>query len=202
MNRRAQQKLQGLAKREINYDPDGPHDSLDGWRHDLYRQTLGREAPGEPVEGGLFLGAQDLLRNYKVADPDLVEAIYDTEAPLEGRNMLLKLRFHKLFGVYGGCRVGPITDEVRQEEGKEARVWGWPYMTLQGHVEQGEMNWEVWKWLESGVVEFRIHAFSRGASDGNPFVRLGFRLFGQRERERYLNHACARMVEFTRRDTA
>ncbi len=195
---RLPKRLTALAKLDINYDPDAPHDSLDGWRHDLYRQTLGREAPGQPVPDGLFHTAQQLLRDYQVADPDLVEAVYDPDSPLEGRDMLLKMRFHKLFGVYGGCRVGEITDEVRQEEGREARVWGWPYMTLEGHIEQGEMNWEVWKWIDSGVVEFRIHAFSRGASDGNPFVRLGFRLFGQRERERYLHHACERMVRFTR----
>jgi hypothetical protein len=32
---------------------------------------------------------------------------------------------------------------------------------------------------------------------GNPFTRLGVRLFGQRERRRYLTAACRRVRELT-----
>ena len=34
-------------------------------------------------------------------------------------------------------------------DGRPVRVWGWPYRTLEGHIEQGEMSWEVWKWLDT-----------------------------------------------------
>jgi uncharacterized protein (UPF0548 family) len=202
MRRRHAAKLAALARKSVNYDPDGAHDETLGWRHDDYRQRLGVEAAGEPEPGGYFEAARELLAEYKAVDPKIVHAWYDTDAPLEGRNMLLQLRFHGLFGVYAGCRVGTITDEQRVQRGRTAQVWGWPYMTLEGHFEQGEMSWEVWKWLDNGVVEFRVHAFSRGTPEGNPIVRLGFRVVGQFERRRYLRRACERMRDLTREAVA
>ena len=32
--------------------------------------------------------------------------------------------------------------------------YGWYYDTLEGHFEQGRMHYEVWKWLDTGEVEF------------------------------------------------
>ena len=69
----------------------------------------------------------------------MVRATYDHDAPLEGRDMLLELRF-LVFRTYAGCRVGEVVDEVRTVDGREVQVWGWPYRTLEGHVEQGEMS--------------------------------------------------------------
>lgn len=186
--------LRGLA---VNYDPDAPHPSEDGWRHDDFCEPLPPEPPGEPVAGGSFQIAQGLLRDYRVADPRLVRARYDVDAPLEGRDMLLELRFHGLLGIHVGCRVGRVTDERRDVDGRPVRVWGWPYMTLEGHVEEGQMDWEIWKWLDAGDVQFRIHSYSRQAKISNPLIAIGFRLFGQRERERYLTLACERMARFT-----
>ena len=74
------------------------------------------------------------------------------------------------------------------------RVWGWSYATLQGHLETGQMDYEVWKWLDSGAVEFRIHVVSRSSRIGNPIIRLGFRLFGRREQVRFAKRACERMA--------
>ena len=65
-------------------------------------------------------------------------------------------------------------------------MWGWNYRTLDGHVEMGQMDWEVWKWLETGAVEFRVHAVSRAAPIPNPIVRLGFHLLRGRERDAFL----------------
>ncbi len=127
----------------------------------------------------------------------MVRAEYDADVPLEGRNMLLELRWHGLIRIKSGVRVGAVIDEQRTEDGRPVRVWGWPYMTLTGHLEQGQMNWEVWKWLDTGQVEFRIHSFSRMAPGGNPIVKLGFRLVGQRSRRRYLTTACRRMARLT-----
>jgi uncharacterized protein (UPF0548 family) len=126
-----------------------------------------------------------------------VRAYYDQAAPLEGRDMLLELRF-LVFRTYVGCRVGEVTDEARTVAGRPARIWGWPYRTLEGHIEQGQMAWEVWKWLDTGEVEFRVHSYSRFAGARNPFTALGVRVFGQRQRRRYLTHACRRMSELTR----
>lgn len=189
-------RLAELRHRRINYDPDAPQAAAEGWRRDDYCERLPSEPPGAPVDGGPFRIAQELLREYKVADPSIVRAFYDHDAPLEGRDMLLELRFGP-FHTFAGCRVGEVTDERRTLDGRDVLVWGWPYRTLEGHPEQGQMAWEVWKWLDTGEVEFRIHSYSRMVGARNPFTTLGLRLFGQRERHRYLSHACRRMARLT-----
>ena len=35
--------------------------------------------------------------------------------------------------------------------GDAVRVWGWSYRTLQGHLEMGQMDYALWKWLDDGV---------------------------------------------------
>ena len=55
----------------------------------------------------------------------------------------------------------------------------------------------MWKWLDTGDVEFRIHSYSRMVRSGNPVTLLGFRLFGQRERRRYLTTAGRRIRQLT-----
>jgi uncharacterized protein (UPF0548 family) len=196
VKRRDAERLAGLHGMPLNYDPDAPHREEDGWRFDHYCEPLPSEQPGEPAEDGPFAIAQELLRNYRVADPRMVRATYDPDAPLEHRDMLLELRFGPIH-LHVGCRTGEVTDERRDVDGRPARVWGWPYRTLEGHVEQGQMDWEVWKWLDTGEVEFHVHSYSRNAHARNPIVNLGFKLVGQFERRRYLRSACKRMARFT-----
>jgi uncharacterized protein (UPF0548 family) len=136
------------------------------------------------------------LRDYRLADPSIVRAHYDRDAPLEGRDMLLELRF-LVFRTFGGCRVGRITDEGRMVDGRPVQVWGWPYQTLEGHIEQGAMSWEVRKWLDTGEIRFRVHSYSRMVGSKNPFTLVGVWLFGQRQRRRYLISACRRIRELT-----
>ena len=190
-------RLEDLRHLKVNYDPEGPHDAEHGWRIDDYCEPLPSEPPGEPIEDGSFVVAQKLLRDYQVADPKMVRAIYDNDAPLEGRDMLLEIRFLRIPVNRSGCRVGRVIDERREVDGRPVRVWGWPYQTLQGHFEQGEMCWTVWKWLDTGEVQFRIHSYMRNAENVNPIINLGFKLFGQRERRRYLQGACDRMARLT-----
>ena len=73
---------------------------------------------------------------------------------LAGRYMLLEGRF---FGLrfYLGVRITRVTDETRDGYSGE-RVWGWSYQTLQGHLEQGRLSYEVIKNLASGQVTFRV----------------------------------------------
>ncbi len=54
----------------------------------------------------------------------------------------------------------------------------------------------VWKWLDSGEVEFRIHSISRTAQIPNPFVRLGFLVVEGHERRAFLDSARCRMRTF------
>ena len=190
--------VEDLDGRGYNFDPARLRRlaAEEGWRHDERRQPLGPEPPGDPVPGGSFERAKALMRDYAFADGSAVHAIFEQDAPLEGRNMLLVGRFLGLdFRL--GVRVGEVVDETRTEAGRPVRVWGWSYRTLRGHLERGEMSYEVRKWLDTGAVEFRIAAVSRPAPVGNPLVRLGFALLGRREQLRFYRHTCAVMAART-----
>lgn len=167
--------------------------SARGWRIDDYRQPLPGEPPGPPAPNGSWERTRQVMLDYEFADPAIVRAIYRRDSPLEGRDMLLEIRFWGLrFRV--GVRVSGVIDETRELDGRQARVWGWSYATLQGHLEMGQMDYEAWKWLDTGAVEFRIHVASRASRIGNPIIRLGFRIFGRREQVRFARRACERMA--------
>jgi uncharacterized protein (UPF0548 family) len=148
------------------------------------------------VAGGSWEIARRLMRGYEFADPSIVRATYDPDEPLEGRVMLLEMRFRGL-RFHGGVRVSRVYDEERTCDGRTARVWGWSYQTLEGHLEMGQMDWQVWKWTDAGEVEFRIHAYSRGARDRNSIVRFGFWLFGRREQLAFLHSTLERVRRLT-----
>ena len=198
---RAQRALADLAGRPLNFDPDeiASASPQAGWHIDDYRQPLPAEPPGQPIAGATFEIARGLMRDYAFADPAIVRAVYDPAAGLANRNMLLQVRYGPL-RFFFGCRVGAVADETRTVDGRPVRVWGWAYGTLQGHVERGRMDWEVWKWLDDGAVEFRIHVVSRRAQVRNPIVRLGFRLVGRRRQMHFAQRACARMAELVGRE--
>jgi uncharacterized protein (UPF0548 family) len=200
---RAQRALADLTGRALNFDPaelDGAG-AHNGWHVDDYRQELASEPPGEPLDGGSFEIAQQLMCDYAFADPKIVRAVFDPDHALADRNMLLQVRFGPL-RFFVGCRVGAITDETRTVDGRSVRVWGWSYATLDGHFERGRMDYAVWKWRDDGAVEFRIHVVSRRAKGGNPLVRLGFRLVGRHEQQRFARRACERMGELVERELA
>jgi hypothetical protein len=186
-------RLQSLRGRPLNFDPDamtGP-----GWEHDDYRQALPAEAPGPPRPGGSFETAVALSRGYAFADPSLVEARFDPAVPLEERDMLLIL--HALGArIYAGVRVSGVANETRTNGDGEAQVFSWNYRTLEGHVEAGQRDFEVWKWLDTGEVEFRTHAISR-AAETSPIVQLGFRLLGRHKQVEFGRRACRRMALLT-----
>ena len=195
---RSRAVLHALHEKGLNFDPPAAGADLEasGWRLDDYCQPLPAEPPGVPVADGSWEKARRLMLAYEFADPDIIHAVYEDDSPLEGRDMLLKARFWGLtFDL--GVRVGAVVDETRDLDGRGVRVWGWGYRTLQGHLEAGQMDYEVWKWLDNGEVEFRIRAYSRPAAIPNPVVRLGFRLLGRREQLKFARHACERMARLT-----
>jgi uncharacterized protein (UPF0548 family) len=191
----ARRALDELHDKPLNFDRNNRADWTReaGWRIDDYCEPLPSEAPGPPRSGGTWERARALLRDYEFADPRIVRAVYHPGDPLEGRDMLLEVRFWGLRFRFG-VRVSGVIDELRQVEGRDVRVWGWSYATLQGHLETGQMDYEVWKWLDTGAVQFRIHVVSRSSRIGNPIIRLGFRLFGRREQVRFAKRACKRMA--------
>jgi uncharacterized protein (UPF0548 family) len=195
---RERRALARLPNRGLNFDPTqrGRYTPETGWNVDERVQPLPPEPPGPPLPDGSWEIARRLMRGYEFADPSIVRAFYDADAPLEGRDMLLELRY-KFLRVLVGVRVGRLYDEVHEQEGRELRVWGWNYRTLEGHVEQGEMHWEVRKWFDTGEVEFRVHSYSRRARIRNPIVRLGFRMVGRGQQLRFLQSTCERMRRLT-----
>jgi uncharacterized protein (UPF0548 family) len=193
------ERLRELSDRPVNYDVgalDLEHPPAD-WTVDDRRQPLPPEPPGGPVAGGSFEIARRLIKGYEFADPSIVRAYYEADNPYPGRDMLLELRTLGVVKIHVGVRVCDVYDDSRTVAEREVRVFGWSYRTLEGHVERGQMDWEVWKWIDSGEVEFRVHAVSTPASIANPVVRLGFWLLRSRERRAFLNSTDRRMLRFT-----
>jgi len=190
--------LDALHDKPLNFDlgAGSRFRPEDGWMSDDYCQPLPSEPPGPPVPGGSWEVAQRLMRDYEFADPSIVRAVYHPDRPLEERDMLLEVRFYGLRFRFG-VRVGGVRDETRDVDGRRVRVWGWNYSTLQGHMEMGQMDYEVWKWLDTGEVEFHTCRFSQRARVDNPIVRLGLRLFGRRQQVKFARHACERMARLT-----
>ena len=195
---RARRALDALHDKPLNFDLSRVADRTPqaGWHVDDYCQPLPPEPPGEPLPAGAWTVATRLMSDYEFADPAIVRAAYHPDQPLQRRDMLLEGRFYGLRFRFG-VRVAGVVDETRDVDGRPARVWGWSYRTLQGHLEMGQMDYELWKWLDTGAVEFRIHAVSRAARIRNPVVRLGFRLFGRRMQVLFARRACARMAALT-----
>jgi len=106
--------------------------------------------------------------------------------------MLLEGKFLGL-SFFFGVRVGKLTDEIQKTDQGEAQVWGYNYHTLEGHLERGEISFQISKYLKSGEVEFKIESFSQSDRIENPFYRWGFKLFGRRLQVRFANSALQRM---------
>lgn len=156
-----------------------------GWNADSLAQ---------PLPPGSWEAARDHLVHYRMADPAIVRATWDPEAPLEGRIVHLTLRFRRLISVRARVLVTRVWDEERDVDGRRARVFGYEYATLRGHVEMGRMDYEVCEGLDDGAVEFRLHSHSRASHEGPIWARLGVRLFGRREQLRFYRRCCERMV--------
>jgi uncharacterized protein (UPF0548 family) len=198
-SRRIRRRLAELPRAELKIAPEDVTASggLAGWRVDDLSQQLPSEPPGPPLPDGSFAVARRLMHGYQFADPSIVRAFYDPEEPLAGRTMLLQVRFHGL-RFDAGVRVQRVDDRrITTDDGRPAAVWGWSYATLRGHFEMGEMAWQVWKLLDTGEVQFRIHAYSRRAPVTNPLIRIGFRLVGRREQLAFLASTQRRMAVLT-----
>jgi uncharacterized protein (UPF0548 family) len=132
------------------------------------------------------------VSQYEFADARILRAVYRGGDELLGRNMLLEGRF---FGLrfYLGVRITGVIDEARDTRDGQEQVWGWCYQTLQGHLEQGRLSYEVIKNLGTGQVSFRVNGYSRQAPILNPVIRLGFRLFGRWVQRRFYRNVERRM---------
>lgn len=186
------------SARRVNFDPAliDEHMRDRRWRVDDMVEPLPHEGTGPPVEGGSWLVAREIIDSYQLADPGVVTASYDREAPLSGREMALRIRFGPLrFRV--GVRIGEVYEDTTEVDGRPVLIFGWSYRTLEGHFEQGQMHYELWKWLDTGDVEFHLRAVSRPATSGPLLLRLGFRLFGRSHQLRFYRQICRRAKRLT-----
>jgi len=180
---------------KLNFDLDKREDYTEkyGWRIDKYAVDLPKETCGAPQTRGSFELAKEVLRNYEFPDPSLISGLFVPDEPLEERLMVLRAHFF-MFTFFFGVKIGAVVDEKRTDEKRgEAQVWGYSYRTLEGHFEMGEITFEIWKYLASGAVEFRIHAYSKRTLIQNPFYRIGFSLFGRSLQLRFARSAMDRM---------
>lgn len=192
-------RLRRLRGRPVNYDPatlDLDHPPP-GWLVDDRCQPLEPEPPGLPTDRGCWKIAKTLIAGYEFADPSIVRAFYEPGVPLLGREMVLELRALNVVHIHVGVRVVEVQDGVRTIDRRTVSVFGWAYRTLEGHVEQGQMEWMVFKWHDTGDVEFRVRAVSRPARIANPLIRIGFLALRKRERRLFLDSTERRMRELT-----
>jgi uncharacterized protein (UPF0548 family) len=191
-------ELAALRHRTFNFDPTRPEPQPGdpGWRVDDFCEQLPAELPGPALEHGSFAIARELLRTYAFADPAVLRPHYDPADELEGRDMLLEIHFRGLRFLVG-VRVLEVYDRSAEIDGREVQIAGWSYGTLEGHFEEGKLEWQVWKWLDTGEVQFRTHAYSRRAPDPNLVTRAGFRIFGRREQLSFMRGTRRRMASLT-----
>lgn len=194
---RSRRALAALADRSLNFDPSGEHTAQQGWHVDEVVRELPKEPSGDPVPGGSWETARRLMVGYEVADPDIVRATHREDVPLAGRDMLLQIRFAGIFRFRVGVRIDSDYDETRTIDGREVRVFGWDYSTLHGHFEAGRLHYEVWKWLDTGTVEFQLRAYSRMAPAGPIVLRLGYRLLGRSRQLEFYRQAARRVWGLT-----
>ena len=194
--------LDELPRLEINYDPARAPEAgskvVEGhWHVDSSATLIGREGPGPPEHAGAWELACHLVSEYEFADARILRGVYRQGSGLAGRDMLLEARF---FGLrfYVGVRITGVIDEERATGDGPAQVWGWCYQTLEGHLEQGRLSYEVIKNLSTGRVTFRVAGYSRPAPIQNPVIRLGFWLFGRRTQERFYRNIQSRMADLVR----
>ena len=187
-------ELSVLRTKKLNFDPQkAAHTEADGWHVDEYAAELPRELPGPPAPGGSWEIACRLVTDYEFVDPRIVRAYFDPGEPAQSRTMLLEVYFWGL-RIYAGVRAAGLFDGPATRDGREVRAFAWKYQTLEGHFEMGEISYEVWKWLQSGRIEFRINAFSRRANPHNALVRIGFAVFGRRKQREFARRACERIT--------
>lgn len=195
-------RVERLRELDYNYDEKVYHASKDkkGWRLDHYESSLVIEPPGEP--GPAFAAVKKAILLYQFADPRLIRAVFDADAELAGRNMLLLAKFagfHFEFGV----RVTQVLDmRHKNGAGHEEQIWGYAYRTLRGHFEIGEIRFEVVKNIATGEVSFKIDAYSRADRIPNFFYRVGFKLFGRTLQKHFAHSSIRRLRHVARRALA
>ncbi|MBY0315851.1 MAG: DUF1990 domain-containing protein [Bdellovibrionales bacterium] len=191
------EKISGLEDLDYNFDAQLYHNAQEklGWNIDRYENCIGKETPGAPQDGGIFLKAKEIIQFYKFPDPSLVVGIFDPQRDLDGRNMLIRASFLGLT-FYFGVRVSAVIDQVQtNSRGNLEHQWGYSYRTLKGHFEVGEITFLVQKDTVTGEVFFKIESYSKADRIPNLFYRVGFKIFGRRLQKYFATSSIERIKE-------
>jgi len=163
-----------------------------GWHLDAREAALPFESPGPPQTDGPFAMACEIVRAYTFPPSNLIRGRFDPAAPLQNRAMLLTARY--LWMTFElPVRVSRVIDLTRENAAGSECVWGYSYQTLAGHIERGEITFEIVKRLETGEVAFRIHSFSQTGHIANIVHRIGFQLVGRRLQRRFAEESLKNM---------
>lgn len=163
-----------------------------GWNVDAREAPLPSEAPGPQAKDGSFAAACAILAQYTFPPARLIRGRFDPAAPLANRAMLLTARY-LWFTFELPVRVSRVIDVTREGRDGSEYAWGYSYQTLAGHLERGEITFEIVKQLVTGAVAFRIHSFSQTGHIGNLVHRIGFRLVGRRLQRRFAEESLKNM---------
>lgn len=161
------------------------------WRRHRSRARIASAAPGSPRRGGPFNRAKRALDAYAFSDPDIVEAHFEPNTPLQDRRILLELKVPFLRYL-----AGVVVTRVQDESTETATTFGFRYDTLDGHIERG------WEWFvlhkdhESGVISFHVSAIWLPGDFPNWWSRVGFALVGGSYQRRWHRRAHHRMAAF------
>jgi uncharacterized protein (UPF0548 family) len=171
--------------------------TANGWQVDARETALTDELPGAPAVDGAFAIASRILHAYAFTPQRLIRGRFDPDAPLLHRPMLLSARYLWV-RLELAVRVSRVIDERRTRTDGDEQVWGYSYHTLAGHIERGEITFEVAKHLATGRVVFRIYSFSQTGHIANPLYRWGFRLVGRRLQARFAEQSLQNMRRMVR----
>jgi uncharacterized protein (UPF0548 family) len=166
--------------------------AANGWHVDAREVALADEAPGAPASDGAFTIASRIVHAYAFTPQRLITGRFDPNAPLLNRPMLLSARYLWV-RLELAVRVSRVIDERRTRADGDEQAWGYSYHTLAGHIERGEITFEVAKHLATGRVVFRIYSFSQTGHIANPIHRWGFRLVGRRLQARFATESLQNM---------
>jgi uncharacterized protein (UPF0548 family) len=182
----------GLMPPTIDLAQRDSYVSASGWHVDAREAPLPSEPPGDPLPDGPFASACAIVQAYEFPPAHLIRGRFDPAAPLANRAMLLVARY--LWMTFElPVRVSRVIDERRERPHGVEYAWGYSYQTLAGHLERGEITFEVVKQLASGDIAFRIHSFSQTGHIPNLAHRIGFALVGRRLQRRFAEQSLRNM---------
>jgi uncharacterized protein (UPF0548 family) len=194
-------RLQAITAMESTIDVAArdSYTTKTGWYVDQTETMLTAEAPGDPLPDGAYAAAKSILNRYAFPPPQLIRGRFDSRVPLQDRVMLLTA--HYLWMTFElPVRVSRVIDLRRDSGDGPEQVWGYSYQTLKGHMERGEITFEVIKRIATGSVLFRIHSYSQAGYISNVFYRIGFRLVGRRLQRRFATQSLRNMQRMVAQD--